>query len=123
MKFTTEQLKLIESYRPGPNGVLLFGNLLAPNIALAHGEVVSFTSSEMEILTGVFKIEEVFGETEIDLSNPEELALIDAEEIVVSVTCPGETEPEVSRFTLDKVQSIKIADDSISEKFPPSTRG
>jgi len=111
MKFTAEQLEVINSENPkivfelnGPE-VLAFYSL-----GQMHKKVVQITDNFFgNTKVGVFLIEELNGKTELDFSNPDDWRELHVETVTFSLTLPNLWGEESSRFSsIFDIKSIAL---------------
>lgn len=111
MEFTQEQLEIIQSENPktvfelnGPEVLAFF------SLGQMHKKVVRMTDNFFgNTKVGVFLIEELNGQTELDFSNPEDWTKLDIETVTFSLTLPNMWGQESSRFNdIFNIKSIAL---------------
>ncbi|MCI5059079.1 MAG: hypothetical protein MRY83_23400 [Flavobacteriales bacterium] len=92
MEFTQEQIELIKSENPNVEFKLEKEEVLAfYSLGQMHGKVVRMTDNVFgNTKNGLFVIENLNGETNLDFSNPEDWREVNVDSIEFSLTAPNE---------------------------------
>ncbi|KAB7530015.1 hypothetical protein F8C76_00375 [Flagellimonas olearia] len=115
MEFSKEQLTLINSTNPKV-GLSLEDRMVYAIFSLGKivNEVVRLTLRNGRVLTGVFNIEELNGESNLDFSNPDDWTKVELNSIQVSVSAPRNLENSSVYFEqevlygLSKISKIEV---------------
>jgi hypothetical protein len=111
MEFTDEQLELIKSENQQVVFELNGAEVLAFfSLGQMHKKVVRMTDNFFgNTKVGVFLIEELNGETELDFSNPDDWTTLDIKSVTFSLTSPNMWGHESSRFSdIFNIKSIAL---------------
>jgi hypothetical protein len=114
MEFSKEQLKLINSDNPKVS-ICLENETIYAIFSLGQmiDKIARLTLSNGRILVGIFKIEELNGESNLDFSDPNDWTNIELNSIKVSITSPDVDDDTVvyskeTVFGLSRIEKIEL---------------